>query len=105
MNLLNMIKFRAILYLGITFLPTVTFHPINMKVFLKPAHFRLEIYSTAIVRQPEIPLCNIVDSLLCFSGAIQCIATSTDGQLMCSCADDKSLKVFDVVNFGKVLIY
>ena len=34
-------------------------------------------------------------------GVIHCIAASTDGQIMCSTAEDKSLKVFDVVNFGK----
>lgn len=35
------------------------------------------------------------------TGAIHCIAASSDGQVMCSTAEDKSLKVFDVVNFGK----
>ncbi|KAK2569577.1 Peptidylprolyl isomerase domain and WD repeat-containing protein 1 [Acropora cervicornis] len=34
-------------------------------------------------------------------GAIQCIAASSDGQVMCSTALDKSLKVFDVINFEK----
>ena len=39
---------------------------------------------------------------LCYTtGAIHCIAASSDGQVMCSTAEDKSLKVFDVVNFGK----
>ena len=35
------------------------------------------------------------------TGVIHCIAASADGQIMCSTAEDKSLKVFDVVNFGK----
>lgn len=38
------------------------------------------------------------------AGAIQCIAASADGQVMCSTAVDKSLKVFDVMNFGKTLL-
>ena len=33
---------------------------------------------------------------------IYCIAASADGQIMCSTAEDKSLKVFDVVNFGEL---
>ena len=33
---------------------------------------------------------------------IHCIAASADGQIMCSTAEDKSLKVFDVVNFGEL---
>ena len=39
--------------------------------------------------------------LNCSVGTIHCIAASVDGQVMCSTAEDKSLKVFDVVNFGK----
>lgn len=35
-------------------------------------------------------------------GAIQCIAASSDGQVMCSTALDKSLKVFDVINFDMI---
>ena len=33
---------------------------------------------------------------------IHCIAASADGQIMCSTAEDKSLKVFDVINFGEL---
>ena len=36
------------------------------------------------------------------AGVIHCIAASVDGQVMCSTAEDKSLKVFDVVNFGEI---
>ena len=36
------------------------------------------------------------------AGMIHCIAASADGQIMCSTAEDKSLKVFDVVNFGEL---
>ena len=36
------------------------------------------------------------------TGVIQCIAVSADGQLLCSTADDKSMKVFDVINFGEL---
>ncbi|PFX32217.1 peptidylprolyl isomerase domain and WD repeat-containing protein 1-like isoform X1 [Stylophora pistillata] len=35
-------------------------------------------------------------------GMIHCIAASADGQVMCSTAEDKSLKVFDVVNFDMI---
>ena len=34
-------------------------------------------------------------------GAVTDISISADGLLFASAADDKSLKVFDVVNFGK----
>ena len=33
-------------------------------------------------------------------GTICCTAASVDGLLFCSVASDKSVKVFDVVNFG-----
>ena len=36
-----------------------------------------------------------------YAGVIHCIAASVDGQVMCSTGEDKALKVFDVVNFGK----
>ncbi|KXJ16664.1 peptidylprolyl isomerase domain and WD repeat-containing protein 1 [Exaiptasia diaphana] len=35
-------------------------------------------------------------------GVIQCIAVSADGQLLCSTADDRSMKVFDVINFDMI---
>ncbi|KAL9951874.1 hypothetical protein ACROYT_G044613 [Oculina patagonica] len=35
-------------------------------------------------------------------GVIHCIAASADGQVLCSTAEDKSLKVFDVVNFDMI---
>ena len=35
------------------------------------------------------------------SGKIVDVAVSADGMLLCTTADDKSLKVFDVLNFGK----
>ncbi|XP_020615590.1 peptidylprolyl isomerase domain and WD repeat-containing protein 1-like isoform X1 [Orbicella faveolata] len=35
-------------------------------------------------------------------GVIHCIAASADGQILCSTAEDKSLKVFDVVNFDMI---
>lgn len=34
-------------------------------------------------------------------GKIMGMSVSADGQLLCSIADDKSLKIFDVVNFGE----
>ena len=36
-------------------------------------------------------------------GVIQHIAVSDNGEFLCSIADDKSLKIFDVINFGKQL--
>lgn len=33
-------------------------------------------------------------------GKILGMSTSVDGQLLCTTADDKALKIFDVVNFG-----
>ena len=38
-------------------------------------------------------------------GVINCISASSDGQVMCSTAEDKSLKVFDVVNFGMLTTF
>jgi hypothetical protein len=35
-------------------------------------------------------------------GAIQDLAANSSGTFLCSVSNDKSLKVFDVVNFGKV---
>ena len=29
------------------------------------------------------------------------MSASTDGQLLCTTAEDKSLKIFDVINFGE----
>ena len=39
------------------------------------------------------------------TGVINCISASSDGQVMCSTAEDKSLKVFDVVNFGTLTMF
>lgn len=36
-------------------------------------------------------------------GKIVDVAVSADGMLLCTTADDKSLKVFDVINFGEVI--
>ena len=36
-----------------------------------------------------------------FIGAIQDMAASCNGELCCTVADDKTMKVFDVVNFGQ----
>lgn len=38
-------------------------------------------------------------------GVINCISASSDGQVMGSTAEDKSLKVFDVVNFGTLTMF
>jgi WD40 repeat protein len=35
-------------------------------------------------------------------GAIQDLAANSSGTFLCSISNDKSLKVFDVINFGKV---
>ncbi len=35
------------------------------------------------------------------AGNIQDVAGSDNGELFCTISDDKSLKVFDIVNFGK----
>ncbi|EDO37228.1 predicted protein, partial [Nematostella vectensis] len=35
-------------------------------------------------------------------GSIQGISASADGQLLCSVASDKSMKVFDVINFDMI---
>ena len=39
-------------------------------------------------------------SLLCIVGKIECIACSSDGFLLSTISEDKSLKIFDVINFG-----
>ena len=36
-----------------------------------------------------------------FAGKIVDMSVSADGMLLCTTADDKSLKVFDVINFGE----
>ena len=38
--------------------------------------------------------------ILCFSGSIIDLAMSANGELCCTVSDDKTAKVFDVVNFG-----
>ena len=35
------------------------------------------------------------------TGNIQDVSGSDNGELYCTISDDKSLKVFDIVNFGK----
>ena len=35
------------------------------------------------------------------TGNIQDVSGSDNGELFCTISDDKSLKVFDIVNFGK----
>ena len=37
-----------------------------------------------------------------FAGRVLDVAASKDGLLVCSVSDDRSLKVFDVINFGKL---
>lgn len=39
----------------------------------------------------------------CHLGNIQGLCTNHTGSLLCSVSNDKSIKVFDVINFGKVL--
>ena len=36
-----------------------------------------------------------------FAGKILDVSVSPDGLLLCTTSEDKALKVFDVVNFGK----
>ena len=51
-----------------------------------------------------VPLCSFSLSLslsLSLSGKIVDVSVSADGMLLCTTADDKSLKVFDVLNFGE----
>lgn len=38
-------------------------------------------------------------------GNIQDVTVNSSGSLLCTISNDKSLKVFDVVNFGKFLRY
>lgn len=35
-------------------------------------------------------------------GKVVDMATSSDGLLLCTVSDDKSMKVFDVINFGEL---
>ena len=52
---------------------------------------------------------NVIDNCRCKIPAVQWSSTgkvmgmsaSSDGLLLCTISDDKSLKVFDVINFGK----
>lgn len=41
----------------------------------------------------------------CHLGNLQCLSANQAGSLLCSISNDKSIKVFDVVNFGKVCLY
>lgn len=43
--------------------------------------------------------------MFCILGNIQDLGMSPNGEFCCTISDDKSAKVFDVVNFGKFLIY
>lgn len=38
-------------------------------------------------------------------GAVTALASNCKGSLLCSVSNDKSLKVFDVINFGKYILY
>lgn len=35
------------------------------------------------------------------AGKVECMAASYDGFLLATASDDKSLKIFDIINFGK----
>lgn len=37
---------------------------------------------------------------MCSVGRITAVAVTRDGLLLCTAAEDKALKVFDVINFG-----
>ena len=36
-----------------------------------------------------------------YTGRISAVAVTSDGLLLCTAAEDKALKVFDVMNFGQ----
>ena len=55
--------------------------------------------------KPIEPTLRVWYTLVFNTGMIHCIAASADGQIMCSTAEDKSLKVFNVVNFGELRKY
>lgn len=41
----------------------------------------------------------LLPTVLC-TGRITAVAVTDDGLLLCTAAEDKALKVFDVINFG-----
>ena len=52
----------------------------------------------------EVIFLSVIFSFIVFiltSGKIVDVSVSADGMLLCTTADDKSLKVFDVINFGE----
>ena len=66
----------------------------------------MKFYSVLAIVNKSSVLVNTLEMYLSklklFSvGSICSIAASADGLLFCSVASDKSLKVFDVINFGK----
>ncbi len=45
---------------------------------------------------------NVVSNfVLLFLGAINGLAVSNDGELACTVGDDKTAKIFDIINFGE----
>ena len=40
-----------------------------------------------------------------FSGAVIDLAMSPNGELCCTVSDDKTAKVFDVINFGEYALF
>lgn len=74
-------------------------HPVNIisqSYFAVPCH-ELKLPFSCI--KASEPVC----FSLFFSGKIQDICVSSDGAYLCTIADDKSSKIFDVTNFGKIL--
>ena len=39
-------------------------------------------------------------SVCLFAGKVTAVSVTADGLLLCTAAEDKALKVFDVINFG-----
>ena len=49
----------------------------------------------------QVQLVQILTIIMFISGTIQDLSASSSGELCCSVADDKTMKVFDVINFGE----
>ncbi len=47
---------------------------------------------------------HLKEELIFSSGTIADMAVSNNGELCCTVSDDKTMKVFDVVNFGESIV-
>lgn len=57
------------------------------------------VYDIHCDKYVHLTLVNCVDSF--FSGAINGLSISSDGELACTVGDDKTAKMFDIINFGE----